>query len=307
MNGYNFTERTRKVLAIAREEALARRHEYVGSEHILLALVAEGEGVAAAVLQNRGVDGEALRVFVDSARARGESGRATGSDLPYTSVAKRVLERAMSEARRLKHSYVGTEHLLLALTLVESIAREALLVQDFRTESATTETLRLLGTEPPAADDRGLAPARRAGRHAVQQMQLVFAATHVVGFSEACAARGDIPTFEALRTFHSMIADLTSRTDGRFIKLMGDGALMAFQPGHTRQLAVHLREFQKSATTFWSGFDSRCRVQVRVGTGSVAAGFLGDAFDIAGDSLNKFFRGPWSDFDVSPDVQALFD
>src|SRR6266571_4715334 len=85
MNGYNFTDRVRKVLQMAREEAARLHHEYVGTEHILLGLIREGEAVAA------------------------------GPDLPYTSRAKKVLELAMSEARELNHSYVGTEHLLLGL------------------------------------------------------------------------------------------------------------------------------------------------------------------------------------------------
>src|ERR687891_156689 len=115
MNGYNFTERVRKVLAMAREEAARLRHEYVGTEHILLGLIREGEGVAAAVLQNLSVDLDEIQQKIEDTVKKGKAAQATGPDLPYTSRAKKVLELAMSEARELGHSYVGTEHLLLGL------------------------------------------------------------------------------------------------------------------------------------------------------------------------------------------------
>ena len=115
MNGYNFTERVRKVLAMAREEAARLHHEYVGTEHILLGLIREGEGVAAAVLQNLSVDLDEMQQKIEETVKKGKAVQATGPDLPYTSRAKKVLELAMSEARELNHSYVGTEHLLLGL------------------------------------------------------------------------------------------------------------------------------------------------------------------------------------------------
>src|SRR5215212_2147350 len=109
MNGYNFTERVRKVLAMAREEAERLRHEYVGTEHILLGLIREGEGVAAAVLQNLSVDLDEIQQRIEETVKKGKAAQTTGPDLPYTSRAKKVLELAMSEARELNHSYVGTE------------------------------------------------------------------------------------------------------------------------------------------------------------------------------------------------------
>ena len=115
MNGYNFTERVRKVLQMAREEAQRLHHEYVGTEHILLGLIREGEGVAAAVLQNLNVDLDEVQQKIEETVKKGKAVQATGPDLPYTSRAKKVLELAMSEARELNHSYVGTEHLLLGL------------------------------------------------------------------------------------------------------------------------------------------------------------------------------------------------
>ena len=115
MNGYNFTDRVRKVLQMAREEAARLHHEYVGTEHILLGLIREGEGVAAAVLTNLNVDLEDIQQKIEETVKKGKAAAAAGPDLPYTSRAKKVLELAMTEARELNHSYVGTEHLLLGL------------------------------------------------------------------------------------------------------------------------------------------------------------------------------------------------
>src|SRR5215208_472960 len=119
MNGFTFTERVRKVLALAREEAAFLHHEYVGTEHMLLALVREGEGVAATVLENLDVEIEGLRDTILEVVKGGKSALVTGPDLPYTSRAKKVLELAMSAARNMNHSYVGTEHLLLGLLAEE--------------------------------------------------------------------------------------------------------------------------------------------------------------------------------------------
>ncbi len=105
MNGYNFTERVRNVLAMAREESTRLRHEYVGTEHILLSIIRDGEGVAAAMVQHLGVDLDSLKERVERAAGIG-NGSGLGNDMPYTSRAKKVLELAMVEARHLKHSYV---------------------------------------------------------------------------------------------------------------------------------------------------------------------------------------------------------
>src|SRR5437870_1193643 len=137
MNGYNFTDRVRKVLQMAREEAARLHHEYVGTEHILLGLIREGEGVAAAVLTNLNVDLEEIQQKIEE-------------------TVKKVLELAMSEARELNHSYVGTEHLLLGLLREEKgIAAQVLTDAGVNLEQARAETLRLLGSEMPS----GPAPA----------------------------------------------------------------------------------------------------------------------------------------------------
>ncbi|HEV2130735.1 MAG TPA: ATP-dependent Clp protease ATP-binding subunit, partial [Longimicrobiaceae bacterium] len=147
---YNFTDRVRKVLAMAREEAIRLQHDYVGTEHILLGLIREGEGVAAAVLTNLSVDLEQIQERIEESVRRGKATIALG-ELPYTSRAKKVLEFAMAEARELNHSYVGTEHLLLGLLREEKgIAAEVLNQLGVTLEEARRQTLKLLGSEPNA-------------------------------------------------------------------------------------------------------------------------------------------------------------
>lgn len=161
MNGYNFTERVRRVLQRAREEAVALRHEYVGTEHLLLALGSAGgpgTGVAEAALANLGVDRGQLRNNVLEHVKPGIE-RPHGPDLPYTSRAKKVLELSMTEARSLHHSYVGTEHLLLGLLREErGIGAQTLLMMGITAENARAEILRLLGAEAPPAEEDTLSP-----------------------------------------------------------------------------------------------------------------------------------------------------
>lgn len=154
MNGYNFTERVRKVLALARQSAARLHQEYVGTEHLLLSLIEEGEGVACTVMENLGGDLGRIRNNVEAAVSAGST--SSGSlDLPYTSRAKKVLELAMSEARRLSHSYVGTEHLLLGLLAEKKgIAAQVLVDAGITLDLARAETLRILGS-PSQDDERG--------------------------------------------------------------------------------------------------------------------------------------------------------
>src|SRR5437667_318774 len=156
MNGYNFTDRVRKVLQMAREEAARLHHEDVGTEHTLLGLIREGESVASAVLTNLNVDLEEIQQKIEETVKKGKAAAAAGPDLPYTSRAKKVLELAMSEARELNHSYVGTEHLLLGLLREEKgIAAQVLTDAGVNLEQARAETLRLLGSEMPSASAPG--------------------------------------------------------------------------------------------------------------------------------------------------------
>ncbi len=108
-----FTERARKVLTLAQEEATRFNHNYIGTEHLLLGLVREGESVAAKVLSNLGVELNRVRSAVEFIIGRGD--RPTVGEIGLTPRAKKVIELAVDEARRLGHHYIGTEHLLLGL------------------------------------------------------------------------------------------------------------------------------------------------------------------------------------------------
>jgi ATP-dependent Clp protease ATP-binding subunit ClpC len=155
---YNFTDRVRKVLAMAREEAIRLQHDYVGTEHILLGLIREGEGVAAAVLMNLNVDLEQIHERIEDSVRKGKATIALG-ELPYTSRAKKVLEYAMAEARELNHSYVGTEHLLLGLLREEKgIAAQVLNALGVSLEDARAETLKLLGSDVGPSQQGGSSP-----------------------------------------------------------------------------------------------------------------------------------------------------
>ena len=147
MNGYNFTERVRRILSRAREEAAGFRHEYVGTEHILLAMLREQEGVAATALRSLGGDPDQIRDTIGNVLQAGHAGATHRGDLPYTSRAKKVLELAMNEARNLGHDYVGTEHLFLGLIREEKgIAAQVLRMRAGITEEAArAEIRRLIG------------------------------------------------------------------------------------------------------------------------------------------------------------------
>src|SRR4029078_9203161 len=165
MNGYNFTERVRKVLAMAREEAARLHHGYVGTEHILLGLIREGEGVAATVLQNLNVDLDEGSQRIEAIVKKGAAAQTTGPDLPYTSRAKKVLELAMEETRAMHHSYVGTEHLLLGLLAEgKGVAAQVLGTLRVTLESARAETFRILGVEPSAYPHADPPPDEKQGR-----------------------------------------------------------------------------------------------------------------------------------------------
>jgi ATP-dependent Clp protease ATP-binding subunit ClpC len=143
-----FTERVRKVMYLAREEAGRLQHDYIGTEHLLLGLIREGEGIAANVLTNLGLDLEVIRQTVESMVAAPGSTLTLG-EIPFTPKAKRVLELAIEEARQLGHNYVGTEHLLLGLIREgEGVAARVLQELGVDRRKVRDETLRLLGGPP---------------------------------------------------------------------------------------------------------------------------------------------------------------
>ena len=108
-----FTDRARRVVVLAQEEARMLNHNHIGTEHILLGLIHEGHGVAATALESLGISLEAVRQQVTEIIGRGD--QAPSGHIPFTPRAKRVLELSLREAKELGHSYIGTEHILLGL------------------------------------------------------------------------------------------------------------------------------------------------------------------------------------------------
>ncbi len=140
-----FTERARKVIALAREEAGRLGHDYIGTEHLLLGLIREGGGVAAAVLENLSVDLERVRLEVEKLVVIG-GGTLTLGEVPFTPRAKKVLELSVEEAQSLSHNYIGTEHLLLGLIREgEGVAAKVLENLGVRLDKAREITINLLG------------------------------------------------------------------------------------------------------------------------------------------------------------------
>ena len=163
-----FTERARRVLTLAQEEAQRFNHNYIGTEHLLLGLVREGDGVAAKVLANLGVELNKVRSAVEFIIGRGD--RAVLGEIGLTPRAKKVIELAVDEARRLNHHYIGTEHLLLGLVREgEGIAAGVLESLGVNLERVRAETTRILSQSMPqgaGAGRRALLDAHAHGRPA---------------------------------------------------------------------------------------------------------------------------------------------
>ncbi len=139
-----FTERARKVLTLAQEEAQRFNHNYIGTEHLLLGLVREGDGVAARVLRNMGMDLAEARARVEFIVGQGDS--MIVGELGLTPRAKKVIELAVDEARRLNHHYIGTEHLLLGLLAEgEGIAAGVLASLGVRLPEARRQVMQIIG------------------------------------------------------------------------------------------------------------------------------------------------------------------
>ena len=158
-----FTERARRVLTLAQEEAHRFNHNYIGTEHILLGLVREGDGVAAKVLSNLGVELNKVRSAVEFIIGRGD--RTVLGEIGLTPRAKKVIELAVDEARRLGHSYIGTEHLLLGLVREgEGIAAGVLESLGVNIERVRAETSRILSQSQPQAAGTAAGGPRQASR-----------------------------------------------------------------------------------------------------------------------------------------------
>ena len=145
-----FTDRARKVMQLANQEAQRFNHEYIGTEHILLGLIKEGSGVAANVLKNLDVDLRTIRLAIEKLVQSGPD-MVTMGKLPQTPRTKEVIEYSMDEARNLNHNYVGTEHILLGLLREpEGVAAQVLMNLGLKLENVRAEIMALLG---PAMSD----------------------------------------------------------------------------------------------------------------------------------------------------------
>jgi ATP-dependent Clp protease ATP-binding subunit ClpA len=174
-----FTDRARKVMGLALQEARRLRHDYIGTEHILLGILMEGSGVAQSVLRNLDADVTRVRHEVERLLEPGPT-VPTSAQLPFTPRAKKVLDFALEESTSLGHSYIGTEHLLLGLLREdEGMAAQVLRNLKVKIEDARHETLELLG----------IGPAERSGTPSAEPLGLTAAASHVLDDARAEAVK----------------------------------------------------------------------------------------------------------------------
>ena len=190
-----FTDRARKVMQLANQEAQRFNHEYIGTEHILLGLVKEGSGVGANVLKNLDVDLRKVRLEVEKLVKAGPE-MVTMGKLPQTPRAKKVIEYAIEEARNLNHNYVGTEHLLLGLLREhDGVAAQVLRQLGLNLEEVHGEVLNMLGEADPP--DRVPSPVAHpgSGESLVSRLERVAvllreAAQEIEGVADELRSRG---------------------------------------------------------------------------------------------------------------------
>ena len=167
-----FTDRARRVVVLAQEEARMLNHNYIGTEHILLGLIHEGEGVAAKALESLGISLEAVRQQVEEIIGQGQ--QAPSGHIPFTPRAKKVLELSLREALQLGHNYIGTEHILLGLIREgEGVAAQVLVKLGADLNRVRQQVIQLLhgyqGKEPAAAGAPSeTAPVHLAGARPVR-------------------------------------------------------------------------------------------------------------------------------------------
>ena len=149
-----FTDRARRVIVLAQEEARALQHNYIGTEHLLLGLIREGEGVAAKALASKGVELDATRKQVEEMIGKGNA--SSNGHIPFTSHAKQVLELSLREALQLGHSYIGTEHILLGLIREgEGVGTQVLIKMDVNLGELRSTTIDMIRGNAAGGDDKG--------------------------------------------------------------------------------------------------------------------------------------------------------
>jgi ATP-dependent Clp protease ATP-binding subunit ClpC len=164
-----FTDRARRVVVLAQEEARMLNHNYVGTEHILLGLIHEGKGVAAKALESLGISLEAVRQQVEEIIGQGQS--APSGHIPFTPRAKKVLELSLREALQLDQDYIGTEHILLGLIREgEGVAAQVLVRLGADLNRVRLEVIRLVGGHQGKA--AGGSAAGEAGEEIVRRRRV---------------------------------------------------------------------------------------------------------------------------------------
>jgi hypothetical protein len=191
-----FTERAQRVILIAQEEGRRCKHDYIGTEHVLLGIISLGEGVAVQVLANLSVNLRHMRLEIEKIAGTGKFTMLLG-EVPFTPGAKRVLEYAVEEAQYLGHTYVGTEHLLLGLIREGGgTAARVLQAVGLRHDLVRKEIQKLLGESPVARPGEPAKPAETPPAIAAFLMNPVFSVLlnpHVTGLFSAHRPTPDDP------------------------------------------------------------------------------------------------------------------
>jgi ATP-dependent Clp protease ATP-binding subunit ClpA len=207
-----FTERASRVVYLAREEARMLNHDYIGTEHILLGLIHEGEGVAATALESLGIALEGVRQQVEEIIGQGR--QAPSGHIPFTPRAKKVLELSLPEALQLGHSYVGTEHILLGLIREgEGVAAQVLVKLGAHEDRVRDQVLGLLAIGTWEQVDRLAAPAELV--NTVEQL------AQVRRRKEAALDAGDTDTAAAMRDREQQLLADKLRLESRWAAEVG--------------------------------------------------------------------------------------
>jgi ATP-dependent Clp protease ATP-binding subunit ClpA len=246
-----FTDRARKVLQLANQEATRCRHQYIGTEHLLLGLVKEGSGVAANVLKNLDVELSKVRREVEQIILPGATDTLSGK-LPQTPRVKKVIEWAIEEARGLNHNYVGTEHLLLGLLREhDGVAAQVLMNLGLNLKDVREEVLNLLGPSSPSGvsvPGQGVADPDREARELPGPVQetvqgITEYIEHLKGRKEEAIARQDFERAAFLR-------DTADRLKRRIRKIRNlwpadyaiDPTWLSWNNGQVQSLAMQIRQ-----------------------------------------------------------------
>ena len=195
-----FTDRARRVVVLAQEEARLLNHSYIGTEHILLGLIHEGEGVAAKALESLGISLEAVRSQVEE--IIGQGGSSPSGHIPFTPRAKKVLELSLREALQLGHNYIGTEHILLGLIREgEGVAAQVLVKLGADLSRVRQQVIQLLSRLPGRRQGKGEPQAAAAGhRGAARKRRQATRATARSSTSSAATSPSSLARRSSIRS-----------------------------------------------------------------------------------------------------------